>query len=517
VTSPRLPAALTGLLTLLTAVLVATPAAAADVVVSQGRPVTASSVEGAGTPAAAAVDGATGTRWSSAFTATGWLRVDLGAPTAINRVAITWENAYAKAFSIQLSTDGTGYTQAYATTTGTGGQQSIPVTGTARYLRIDLTQRALPAYGYSIWELQVLGAGAPGATGPVAGVALVNDVSRRPVLGLSPLTDGTVVDLTDLAHRNLSLQATLAPGVTASSVAFTLTGATGSRYTRTENTAPYFLCNDYVDCPLLVTPDAYTLTVQAYPGADGSGGALGAALTVHFTVSATAVAAPALDVLFVGNSLIGTATGATGEDTPSLLTRLAGAAGRTLRPTEVIHFGNTLQQTWDAGEVAGALGGTARYDYIVLQEYSTLVATNPAQATSTLLTTYGPALSRALKPGGKLVLFKNWALVDPAPFATRAAEVAAIDANYAALAAAPATPTVLAPISDEFETVIATRGTSYLIVADGKHPNDTAIYLDAATLYGILFRESPRRLTDSYLTAATASAMRDVAATAIGY
>src|SRR5215212_10151424 len=136
-----------------------TGASAAEVVVSQGKPVTASSVEWAGTPAAAAVDGNTGTRWSSAFAANQWFQVDLGTPTAVSRVAITWENAYARAFTLQLSTNGSSYTQAYGTTTGAGGQQSIPVTGTARYVRINLTQRALEIYGYSFWEFQVFSGG----------------------------------------------------------------------------------------------------------------------------------------------------------------------------------------------------------------------------------------------------------------------------------------------------------------------------------------------------------------------
>ncbi|MET1075045.1 MAG: discoidin domain-containing protein, partial [Umezawaea sp.] len=151
-----------------------TPAVAADVVVSQNKPVTASSSESAGTSAAAAVDGNDGTRWSSAFSADQWFQVDLGAATRISQVAVNWENAYAKAFTIQLSTDGSAYAQAYATTTGTGGRQAVPVTGTARYVRITLTQRALPSYGYSMWEFQVLGAA---ATSPIANVALVNNTS----------------------------------------------------------------------------------------------------------------------------------------------------------------------------------------------------------------------------------------------------------------------------------------------------------------------------------------------------
>jgi hypothetical protein len=498
-------------------VLFAPSANAAESLLSQGKPVTASSVESAAVPATAAVDGKAGTRWSSAFAASEWFRVDLGAPAAVDRIAINWEAAYAKAFAVQFSTDGTTYTTAYSTTSGTGGQQSLTVSGTARYVKILLTTRALTAYGYSFWELQVFGSQNASPALGIGALMLVNNATHQPILGLSPLVDGATVDLTRLANRNLSLQATLASGVSAASVAFRLTGAKGTSLARTENTAPYFLCNDYVDCPLLSTPDTYTLTVQAYSGTDASGVTVGSATTIHFTVSATATAVPALDVLYIGNSLIGTATTATGEDTPALVQHLASTAGRTVRTTKVIHFGNTLQQTWDAGEVANALSGANTYDYIVLQEYSTLVATNPGAATSTLLNTYAPTFARALKPGGKVVLFKDWALVDPAPFATRAANVAAINTNYAALSSALPTPNLVAPISDEFEKLIAANGTSYLIVSDGKHPNDAAIYLDAATLYGILFRESPRVLSSQYLSATTGAALREVAAGQIGY
>ncbi|GIF44494.1 galactose-binding domain-containing protein [Actinoplanes xinjiangensis] len=132
------------------------PAAAAEVLVSQGKAATASSTEAAGAYLAAeAVDGNTGTRWASTYAATQWFQVDLGASTAVSRIAINWEAAYARGFNVQFSTNGSTWTQAYATTTGTGGQQSITVSGTARYVRINLTQRALEAYGYSFWEFQV--------------------------------------------------------------------------------------------------------------------------------------------------------------------------------------------------------------------------------------------------------------------------------------------------------------------------------------------------------------------------
>ncbi|MEU8651933.1 discoidin domain-containing protein [Streptomyces sp. NPDC048737] len=52
------------------------PAAAADPLLSQGRTATASSTENAGTAAALAGDGNTGTRWSSAATDAQWLQVE---------------------------------------------------------------------------------------------------------------------------------------------------------------------------------------------------------------------------------------------------------------------------------------------------------------------------------------------------------------------------------------------------------------------------------------------------------
>jgi hypothetical protein len=123
---------------------------------SQGRPTTASSTENAGTPASNATDGNTGTRWSSAFSDPQWLRVDLGATHTISKVTLNWEAAYARAFQIQTSNDGTTWTTISSTTTGTGGVQNLTVTGSGRYVRVNATQRAT-AYGDSLWEFQVYG------------------------------------------------------------------------------------------------------------------------------------------------------------------------------------------------------------------------------------------------------------------------------------------------------------------------------------------------------------------------
>ncbi len=123
---------------------------------SQGRTATASSQENASFPAANAVDGNNGTRWSSGFSDPQWLQVDLGATHSISQVVLNWEPAYATAFQIQTSTDGSAWTTVYSTTTGTGGVQTLPVTGSGRYVRMYGTARATQ-YGYSLWEFQVFG------------------------------------------------------------------------------------------------------------------------------------------------------------------------------------------------------------------------------------------------------------------------------------------------------------------------------------------------------------------------
>ncbi|WP_329458450.1 discoidin domain-containing protein [Streptomyces sp. NBC_01497] len=149
-----------------------TSRAAAPAPLSQGRPATASSTENAVFPASSAVDGDPGTRWSSAAGADPqWLQVDLGSTQPLSQVTLVWEGAYAKAFQIQTSTDDSHWSTVYSTTTGTGGTQTLPVSGSGRYVRMYGTQRAT-AYGYSLWEFQVYGtSGDGGGSGQPCGIA----------------------------------------------------------------------------------------------------------------------------------------------------------------------------------------------------------------------------------------------------------------------------------------------------------------------------------------------------------
>jgi hypothetical protein len=156
---------------------------AADTLLSQGRPAIASSTENGGAPAAAAVDGNATTRWGSAWADPQWLRVDLGSTATITSVQLQWETAYAKAFQIQTSPDGNTWTSIYNTTTGAGGNQTLSVNGSGRYVRMYGTQRGT-TYGYSLFEFKVYGSltNPPASDGP--GYVMANP----PVTGVVPST-----------------------------------------------------------------------------------------------------------------------------------------------------------------------------------------------------------------------------------------------------------------------------------------------------------------------------------------
>ncbi|MFC0113861.1 discoidin domain-containing protein [Kibdelosporangium aridum] len=159
-------------------------ASAAGPLISQNKPVTASSSESAAFPPSATVDGNAGTRWSSQFSDPQWIQVDLGASAAVDQVILNWEAAYARAFQVQTSENGSAWTTIYTTTSSTGGIQTLPITGTGRYVRLNLTARATQ-WGYSLWEFQVFGTTGSGP-GPNDGLLSYN----KPATASSHQDDG---------------------------------------------------------------------------------------------------------------------------------------------------------------------------------------------------------------------------------------------------------------------------------------------------------------------------------------
>ena len=124
--------------------------------ISKNKPVTASTVEGTGFEAAKVVDGNATTRWASVEGVDPqWVRIDLGAGSAVNKVVLKWEAAYASKYRIETSNDGTTWTTLATEAAGNGGTDEFTsLTGTGRYLRIYGTARGT-AYGYSLYEVEV--------------------------------------------------------------------------------------------------------------------------------------------------------------------------------------------------------------------------------------------------------------------------------------------------------------------------------------------------------------------------
>ena len=164
------------------------------------QPVTVSSTDGP-YPAANAVDGNLNTRWSSAYSDPQWIYVDLGGIYNITGVTLVWEDASAKAYQLQVSTNASTWTTIYSETNGVGGTENITgLTGSGRYVRMYGTQRNSVNgvyYGYSIWEFEVFGNSAEPSV-----------ATRVPLLSVEPVSaaQGLTLQWPDNGNRELASQ-----------------------------------------------------------------------------------------------------------------------------------------------------------------------------------------------------------------------------------------------------------------------------------------------------------------------
>ena len=115
---------------------------------------TASSAERGDLSAAAAIDRNDGTRWGSSFHDNEYLTLDFGSSQLVTRVRISWENAHASAYLLQVSDDLNNWTTIRSVENSGGGVEDITgLSGQGRYLRMQGVKRS-GQYGYSIFEIQ---------------------------------------------------------------------------------------------------------------------------------------------------------------------------------------------------------------------------------------------------------------------------------------------------------------------------------------------------------------------------
>jgi hypothetical protein len=147
-----------------------------------GKAVTTSSV-----PAQAAtnaLDGNGDTRWESPSSDAQSITVDLGSVQVIDRIRLTWENAYGKNFTLDVSSDNVAWrTVVTVTNNATTANEYARLDATGRYVRMNGTLRAT-SYGYSLYEFEVfnysyntannLSSGKPGVASSTQGGYPVN-------------------------------------------------------------------------------------------------------------------------------------------------------------------------------------------------------------------------------------------------------------------------------------------------------------------------------------------------------
>ncbi|WP_151479933.1 discoidin domain-containing protein [Streptomyces albicerus] len=131
----------------------------------------ASSTDGNDHGPAHVTDGDPATRWSSAYEDDHWIRVDLGSQQSLDRVDLVWEQAYAKTYVVQVSSDDANWTDVASVDNGAvplpfnNGNASLQVEDfaprTARYVRIACGLRNT-SWGNSLWSLGVIDSADPG-------------------------------------------------------------------------------------------------------------------------------------------------------------------------------------------------------------------------------------------------------------------------------------------------------------------------------------------------------------------
>jgi hypothetical protein len=179
-----------------------------------------------------------------------------------------------------------------------------------------------------------------------------------------------------------------------------------------------------------------------------------------------------VNVLFIGNSFTAR------NDLPGMLAALAKAAGLRLDHHLISVGGASLRTHWNKGDAARAIvaGG---YDYVVLQEQSTLPIKNPTRFHENVRLFDG-AIRAA---GAKTALYLTWA--------RRHAPDTQRPLTDAYRTITKETGATLVPAGVAWERFLAKHDAPVLHDKDGSHPTPAGTYLAACVFFAVLFNRSP--------------------------
>ena len=179
-----------------------------------------------------------------------------------------------------------------------------------------------------------------------------------------------------------------------------------------------------------------------------------------------------LKVLFIGNSFTAR------NNVPELIAQLAAARGKQLQHRLIQAGGASLRTHWNKGEAQQAIEQT-RYDYVVLQEQSTLPVKN-AQRMHENIKLFDQTIKAS---GAKTGLYLTWARQN-AP-ETQQTITDAYTTIGAALGA------TIVPVGVAWHNFISQHRLPVLHDKDQSHPTLAGSYLAACVFFAVLFSENP--------------------------
>jgi hypothetical protein len=180
----------------------------------------------------------------------------------------------------------------------------------------------------------------------------------------------------------------------------------------------------------------------------------------------------AINMLFIGNSFTQR------NNLPGLLADLAGACGVTVSHELISVGGASLRTHWNAGRAAKAIA-TGRFDYVVLQEQSTLPVKN-AQRMAENVRLFDEAIKQA---GSKTVLYMTWAR-QHAP-ETQQAIADAYNTIGKELAA------IVVPVGLAWQDYLSRHDKPVLYDRDRSHPSLAGSYFAACVFLAALLKVGP--------------------------
>jgi hypothetical protein len=182
-----------------------------------------------------------------------------------------------------------------------------------------------------------------------------------------------------------------------------------------------------------------------------------------------------LKVLFIGNSFTAR------NDLPALIGSLAAADDRRLVHRLISVGGASLRTHWNKGEARAEIQ-RGRYDFVILQEQSTLPIKNPGRMHENVR-----LFDECIKASGsKTALYMTWAR-QHAPESQ-----AAITAAYMSIGREVGARVIPAGVA--WERFLRRHDRPVLHDRDRSHPTLAGSYLAACVVFGVLFRSSPAGL-----------------------